>query len=625
MLTVYTFTPPVNSWQKYTSTFNISSSGNYMFGFYGTINNPNYQNAIQNIQITGSGSSGSGTYSYSQCQQAAIDAGYRYFALQNVNPQTALGYCGVSNNQPGVTINGTSYIPSGQKPLWASNTAGQTGNSASLTTSGALSVINSSGTSVFSTPNSNAQPSNYLGCYGDGPNRAMYLYNNGAQQYNLQQCQQIAQQTGNQYFGLQNSTSGTTAQCAISNNLAQSKMYGKAGNCTKISNGSWSGGGYSNAVYSISPQSIYFLILQDDGNMVVYRGSGPNDIQGVIWATGTNRSNMQQSNPNYAAAKGKYGQNWIASGSTLAAGDFVGSTSGNMALIMQSDGNLVLYTFTNVLNCQKMSDGNMGGGVGANALYDVGKVGIPGNMNQTAFIDQNAELHVYPADNVQYSNNYTMFQNMNSTGNDISGAYVSGTTVDTCKSICDYNSQCAGFVFQQSGNVCFPKTSGMYPSSQGQPGLGYSVYVRGKSPINPPMGVSTNTNSLDSITYQNYVNGGPVPTDYGLSKATAVEQQQLSSLQKILNDLSSKIINITGTLGANSAKVDTQMNTNVDGLGNYVSNLSDTTNNIQNFDTNYDNILNDSEIITLQKNYEYLFWTILASGSVLVSMNLLKK
>jgi hypothetical protein len=59
----------------------------------------------------------------------------------------------------------------------------------------------------------------------------------------------------------------------------------------------------------------------------------------------TNGKQMQP-NPYYAADKGKYGKNWMSSGSTLAIGEFIGSTNGDIALIMQSDGNLVLYTFT---------------------------------------------------------------------------------------------------------------------------------------------------------------------------------------------------------------------------------------------------------------------------------------
>jgi hypothetical protein len=90
----------------------------------------------------------------------------------------------------------------------------------------------------------------------------------------------------------------------------------------------------------------FFLILQDDGNMCIYRGTGPNDNQGGIWCSST--SGKQQSpNPNMAARNGKYGQEWMLNGATLAPGDFIGSRTGDLALVMQADGNLVLYTFQN--------------------------------------------------------------------------------------------------------------------------------------------------------------------------------------------------------------------------------------------------------------------------------------
>ena len=114
-------------------------------------------------------------------------------------------------------------------------------------------------------------------------------YTGGSQQYDNSQCQQAAQQNGYAYYGLQNSKSGTNAQCFLSNDLSQTTKYGTATNCTKLSDGSWSGGGWSNAVYNTTnPESSYYLILQDDGNMCVYRGSSPNDNQGLIWSSGTN-------------------------------------------------------------------------------------------------------------------------------------------------------------------------------------------------------------------------------------------------------------------------------------------------------------------------------------------------
>ena len=625
MPTVFSFTPPTTAWQQYSTTLNISSSGNYAFGFYGTIPSGNNSTAIQNITLTSSGSTGGGSYTYEMCKNAAINGEYQYFSLQDVNPDTSQGYCAVSNNQPSITSLGPGQVPSGQVPLWASNTSGQTGNSAILTVSGALSVMNTSGQAVFSTPNSNANPSNYLGCYGDGPNRAMPLYNNGSQQYNNAQCQQIAQQNGAAYYGLQNSTSGQTAQCAINSNWQQTSEYGTAGNCTQIGDGSWSGGGYSNAVYNTnSPTSNYFLILQDDGNLCIYRGTSPSDNQGYIWCAMTN-GQAQQANPAYAAANGTYGQNWISSGSTLAAGDWVGSNSGNMALIMQGDGNLVLCTFSMASNCQQMADNNQGGGLGANAIYDIGEVGVQANMGKLAYIDQNAELHTYPASNFQYVNSYTKFDNTNSPNNDIPGAVYANATVEQCQTSCNNNPECAGFVFD-SNSYCWPKNSGMYPMANTlTPVVNDYTYIKNANPSSPPIGVPSTTNNTDSITYNNYVNGGAVSNEYGLANATSVQQQQLAQLQTQMNLLSNQISNLTNEFGEGSQTAATQMTTNVQGVEEYLTDLTQTNSKIQNYNTSIDNILKDSDIVVLQKNYDYLFWSILAAGSVLVAMNIVNK
>jgi hypothetical protein len=621
----YTFTPVLTGWNSYTTTITISTSGNYAFGFYGTNSSGNYSSAIQGITITSSGSSANGTYNYSQCMQTSLDGGYRYFSLQNVNPSKSLGYCAVSNDLPTATSLGKSYVPSGQVPLWSSKTAGQTGNSAILSVTGSLSVVNSGGSSVSSTSNSVAQPSGFLGCYGDSSNRAMPLYNNGSQSYNLYQCQSIAQQNNSTYFGLQNSTTGKNAQCALSSNLAQTTMYGKAGNCTTTKNGTVSGGGWSNAVYSTGlNQSNYYLILQNDGNMCVYRGTGPSDNQGLIWSSNT-QGKQQQSNPVYVAVNGKYGQNWIASGSTLAAGDFVGSTKGNLALIMQSDGNLVLYTFKNVVNSKQMADKNIGGGQGANGIYDIGNIGFSSNMGKLAYIDPDTGLHVYPSTNSQYINSYANLINTDSPGNDIVGAAYGNATLQKCQTTCNNNSSCAGFAFSTTNKVCYPKTSGMYPTGQRVINPGVNLYMRNEVPQTPPVGAPLTTNNIDTVAYQNYVVSTSSSNPYGLSNMTSVQQQQLSQLQGQLDMLSSQITSLTDNFGSGTNMAETQMNTNVLGVDGYLTDLSNTNNKIDDFDTTGDNILSDSDIVVLQKNYEYLFWSILATGSVLVAMNIVKK
>lgn len=626
--TVGKFTPNVNSWQNFSYTFTVPTTQSYKLFFWGTNSSGDQSTAVQNISLSGSTAS-SGSYTYNDCMQSAIQQGYQYFALQNVNTQTSTGYCAVSNSSPAISQYGNATVPNKMIALWSSNTSGQTGNTAILSNTGSLQVLSSSGQSVFSTPATNANPANYLGCYGDAPTRAMTsMLTNGSQQYNNSQCQQSAQQQGFQYYGLQNSSSGTTAQCFLSNNISQTMEYGAATNCTQISDGSWSGGGWSNAVYNTTlPQSNYFLILQDDGNMCIYRGTGPNDNQGFIWATQTN-GQQQVANPNVAASEGKYGQNWMPSGGTLAPGDFVGSSNGNLALVMQSDGNLVLYTYQMETNCQKMADGNTGGGLLANAAYNIGKLAVPGNMGKLAYIDANAELHSYPSNNQTYANTYTVINNANTPSGNIDGATYSGATLESCQNSCNTNPDCAGFVF--SGNTCYPKNNSMYPyGGTITSATGVDTYIRNVIPSSPPIGVTQNTANIDTIKYGSYDVGGAIGSKYGLANANSVEKQQLNQLQTKLNLLSNQITNLTGKFGTGSTLAENQGERNNSGIDEYLQNIKNTNKEIKTVagttTGGLQNILKDSDIIVLQKNYDYLFWSILAAGAVLVSMNIVKK
>lgn len=586
----------------------------------------NFSKAGQSTAVTAIGS----FTTYEQCKQSAANRGYKYFGLANVDYSKSTGMvCVASNDKETASSYGISLVETSSTPVWSSNTQGQSGNMAILSITGALSVVNPDGQSVFSTPNSTAQPSNYIGCYGDKPVRSMALFNNSSQEYNLEQCQQIAKQNGSAYFGLQNSTSGTTATCGLSNDLAQATKYGKAGNCTQLSDGSWSGGGWSNAVYNAqTPDSKYYLILQDDGNMCIYRGSGPDDDQGEIWCSSTN-GKQQSPNPSYAAEKGKYGKNWIATGDTLAAGDFVGSNDGSMALIMQSDGNLVLYTYVMASNCKLMEDGNMGGGPNGFALYETDKQAFPADLFKLAFIDPDSELHDYPSSNSQYSTSYTKIQNTYAT-NDIPNAALA-TDLNTCQSMCDSNPECSGFNFVEGEDhgthytYCAPKQGDLAAAISPQIMIGYDLYAKNKMPITPPVGASTKTQNVDSIMYNGYIAGGEVDTTTKPPTSTPAQKAKLAELQEKLDQQSRQLSNLTTAFDTGSNAAWQQSQQNIKGTKRYLSEFQKTNDQITNFSTNVENVLKDSDIVVLQKNYDYLFWTILATGSVLIAMNIVKK
>jgi hypothetical protein len=590
--------------------WNLYTSSNYVL---------NPQSAMNNV----------GKMTFNQCQTYALTSSNKYFGLQSVDVN-GIGNCMISNE-----LSSTQRYGQGKNfksvALWSSNSIGN-GTLASLTRFGTLNVYNSAGQSVFSSnTNWDPNPSNYLGCYNDcylgrGLPVAITIGSNAGSTYET--CSTAAQKGNWKYFGLQFTQPNGTSECWVGNDVTSARSMGKAGNCTTRNNLSV-GGGCSNAVYTTDSTSgsFYFLILQDDGNMCVYRGKDPSDWQGTEWCSMTN-GQQKSPNPNFTAQKGKTGKNWMSSGTSLAPGEFIGSNNGDIYLIMQSDGNLVLYTNTNTSGCNvsQSSNNKTIGSENINSVYQLDNMGNKNNIGNLAYVDQNAEVHTYPSSNKKGNNKYSLVANgIDSAGNDIPGTAYGNATLEKCEKTCNNIDNCDGFVMNSANNVCWPKTSNFYPNGNIFVNSDRKIFLRDKSPISTPPGVPNKTNNVDTVKFQNYKNGGPFSNEYGLASATSVQKQQLSSLQSKMNLLAGQISSLGGNFGDSSIQAENQAKTNIDGIKDYLNVFKNTNEKINNFSTNVENILSDSDIVVLQKNYEYLFWSILAIGIVLVSMNIVKK
>jgi hypothetical protein len=268
----------------------------------------------------------------------------------------------------------------------------------------------------------------------------------------------------------------------------------------------------------------------------------------------------------------------------------------------------------------------MGAGIGGNAVYDMGVKSFQKNMGRLAYIDDNANLYTYPKNNQAYTNTYTKVKDANTPDNNISGASFSEATLESCQNACNDNKECAGFVLD--GNNCYPKTNKMYPyGGKYSSKSGSNIYIRNKEPSKPPLGVSLNTNGVDSVMYQNYMNKGNVGSEYGLASANSVQKQQLEDLQGRIQQISGEINKYTGEFSSGANSANQQLGKNSDGANQYIKDLSNINQQIQYMKTgnNMNHILEDSDIVVLQKNYNYLFWSVLAAGTVLVTMSVAKK
>ena len=626
--TINNFTPTIQTWREFSFKFTAPSSRRYRLYFSGLNSSTNERSsAIQNVRIT-TGAATAGKFTVNDCMNAAVENGYQYFALQNVDKQQSKGYCAVSNDSVAITQHGNATIATSKISLWSSNTSG-TGNSAILTNTGSLQVLNSTQQAIYSTPATNAQPSNYIGCYTEQTNnRAMTLPNRDPS-YNNTTCKAVAQNGKYSYYGLQNSTTGNNALCTVSNDLSVATKYGVATNCTKTPAGIWSGGGSSNAIYNAaSDTSHYHLVLLNNGQMSIHRGLHPDDNQGEIWNSGT-INKQKESNPRMTMDASKYGRNWLRSGDTLAVGDYICSPNGKIVLQMGENGNLSLITFVQESNCGTMADSKMGGGYGANAAYNIGVKSIPGNIGKLGFVDENSELYLYPDSVKQYSNQYNVLNGVNTIGNDLPNKSVSNSTVDACKTICNNNADCAGFVFDTQNRTCTPKTKGMYPyGSSISANANTNLYVRNMIPSTLPAGVSEKTVNTNTVQFSRYSNGGSIGASYGLASQNSVDRQKLEQLQSKLDLLSSQMSGYTSQFNKDLTNIDAESRTNGTTITQAVSDIENTNktiNNLKGKEGDIQNIVKDTDIVLLQKNYEYIFWSILAAGSVLVTMHVLRK
>ncbi|MBI4661952.1 MAG: hypothetical protein HY735_24280 [Verrucomicrobia bacterium] len=104
--------------------------------------------------------------------------------------------------------------------------------------------------------------------------------------------------------------------------------------------------------YLLSPSANCFAVLQGDGNLVVYKGSGPLNNLGYGWGTGAHGNGayfaIMQADGNFCVYRGtgptdNHGLVWQSG---------TGGASGNFFLSLQDDWNLVVHRGTGLTNTQ---------------------------------------------------------------------------------------------------------------------------------------------------------------------------------------------------------------------------------------------------------------------------------
>jgi len=607
----------------------IWSSGPFYLIVEGQGSGDDYSTALCGFKLI-KGSSSGGKWTYEQCKQASISQGYKYFGLTSYDSNTGSGYCGLTNDKVNITNAGLAVVPRKKIVLWSANNGNlQDASFAKLEYSGQISIYNTSNVVIWQSGLSSTANdiSSYYGTYGDNSSRMMPTW--GGAWYNAESCKQAANDKGMSYFGLQFMQSNKLSQCFLTNDITKARSLGKRTNAGSGGpNGTQpGGGGWANSIYGArGPGFDCFLIAQDDGNLVIYRGQNPSDNQGVIWATSTN-GKTKESNPFYKSENGLNGRNFMTQGQILSSDSFLSNNSGNLALEW-NNGKLELITFEMGPNQIKTNDNKWAGGTDATAIYELNANSNPDVLGKVAWINDNNMAMEYNKSDLKLKDDYNEIPNSNWAAQSNLTGWLN-LTKDECVSKCNSMDDCYGFVTIPSENTCILKNSTAPPNmiqAMSQNYTNMNTYQRIKDPKNRPAGIpggSTliTTTEFDSLNdYQSEIPQLDMNKKYGMAAYNSIDQSKLNNLQSRLNILANQLGLNSETYDQNSQKVIKRMVENepkTDKQGDDFFDIKNQISYLLKELPNQERIINETDIAALKENYNYTIWSILAIGIII--------
>lgn len=587
-----------------------------------------------------------GYTSFDKCQEYAVENGYKYFGLQDVQPDGNAA-CLVSNDITRTQIYGDASKQFNAIPIWSSNTSGTDANSFVISDSGRMLVLNSSNNILWQSINApadcwwggNINEDSLSATYGSNcGNKGYQITQNNARDTVLKYLNDAKSKSTSKItefvFPVNNSVLGDPASgCAKGWDAAY-----QCGNAWKTQHLDYAEG--QNVIFDCTNEVAncsFYMILQSDGNLCLYRGTDPSNNKGGIWCTMTN-GKQKSPNPEWAATNGKFGRSYLKLGEGLAPGEWIGSDDGSLKLIMQTDGNLVLYTSETKMGCKVINDKTYGGGW-VNAVYQMNNAGDRSTLGKIGYVDSESNLREYPDSMVGFTNDYQIYQNTDSYGNDITSLVVQDQ--NGCQTACNNNGDCAAYVYQDMSKTCWLKNRSAFPKGEKQPNNSLVLGVR----LPGLKGSTTCSNkiaNIDTIQYDNYLKGSAMTPDTqcNSSLVSQAEQIQFDNIKSQLITLGNDIVSKMESLYNQDNTIYTKLNTNAEqfkkDLENYkLTNLkikkelnlqSNNIEGMQNLNMNdLNGMLSDSDLRVLQENYGYIMWSILAVGILTVTINTMRK
>ena len=633
----------------YVSKLLSSSNSSYVGCYNDKTTNPDDKPAMN---------SSIGYTTFDKCQEYAIDNGYTYFGLQDVQSD-GIANCVVSNDITQTKAYGDAGSQITTTLIWSSNTAGTGATKCYVNNKGQLVLTDVNDNILWNSPNAPedcsfggyVNPDTIQGSFGGncvgkplnidcGNPSSTESYNTTGIVGNLNtilktQAAANSAQANWTFNPMSKWTGDDPAHCCAKLVDYSYQCGGGAFKTGQISGGSNINFDCSNEVNNCS----FYLLLQTDGNVSLNRGSetGTNTN---IWSTSTS-GNQKMPNVTWEAKNGKYGRNYLKMNEPLGPNEWISSDDGSIKLIMQSDGNLALYTSETKSGCNVINDKTYGTN-SVNAVYQLTETGDKSLLGKMAYINEDSTLREYPDTMLGFTNDYQIYQTTDSPGNDITSLVTNSQ--QECQTACDNNDKCSAYVYQGSSQTCWIKNSNAYPKGSKQYNSSTILGVRTPGVKNSSKTCSKKISNIDTIQYSKYTKGDQMTSDTtcNVSMISQTDKIQLDNIKSQLVIISNDIAEKMESLYEQDGKIYEQMNMNAEQFNKSLEQykeINKTLLDLQNFQSNniegmqninmnmndLNGMLSDSDLRVLQENYSYIMWSILAVGILTITINTIKK
>ena len=562
----------------------ISNTGSTFIGCYNDLPTSPAMTPINN---------GLQNYNFTSCKQMSMDTGNLYFGLQNLNPTTQKSACYVSND----------YDKTTQYKKATPDTIPCQPDTTDKYRYGGKSV-----NAIYKTPDAT-----YLGLLPKNKETTppkMTLLSKGTNTYTYETCKQAAKTENKTYFGLQDfNTTTQNSACSIGNDISQIKSNIDASS-TSYASGTDDKKKYgitgNIAIYQVDTQKSYYIGCYND-----YEKSPAMTAVGGGATTYSFESCQQYAitngNKYFALQGGKKGTSKCFVSNDLTSAQKYGVYQ---ACVVNS------------------ADKNKYGVNGINAVYKMNESGNPSYMGKMGYIDSNSKLLEYPSSMIIRGTNYSQYVGYGSSSETLKT--MRNTTPTACIDECDKDQKYYGFVFDKTRKIGYLKGSDILNPTLKKMNTETDLYIRDFKINGADPSCNKEIIPIDSNQWDRYNKGSQQMSSITTCSSTQqlVTNSTIARLERQIAEVAFKITNILSNLQKQNADIRNDIIGNEYHIETDLNNYNNIMLDIQNYkknEPNMNNIVKDTNLLVLYQNYNYMFWSILAISTVIISMKMVGK